>query len=211
MKTAIVSIGLVVIMMATGACVIFSPTSPIPSSYQGVVVLRDEGSGAGSGFVFAEDKSYYYIGTAEHVVAGLTEIEVDGIISEVVARDIINDVAIVRVRKNKIVYPVYSLGRVRLEDHVYAAGYTWGNGWAADPTFMVYHGRITCINWDQCLSSNSGVFPGMSGGPLFNRKHEVVGITSRAATAWGGYPITTLSIFVPVDRLMELWNEYQGE
>ena len=209
MKTRnIMCTGLMCIVVLTGVCAVFAPDTPIPLSYKGVVVLRSESS-AGSGFVFAEDELYYYIGTANHVVEDVTTINADGIHADIVAWDAKNDVAIVRVKKGKIDYSIYSFGHVKLEDHVFAVGYTWGNGWNANPTFMIYHGRITCVNWDQCLSSNSGVFPGMSGGPLFNSRHEVVGITSRAACAWGGYPVTTLSIFVPVDRLQELWNEYR--
>jgi len=187
-----------------------APAELTPLSYAGIVVLRSHDS-AGSGFVFAEDESFYYVATAEHVVSSLWEIEVDEVRAEVMLADIENDVAIVRVKKHKIVYPVYPLGgEVHLEDHVYAVGYTWGNGWDADPTFMVYHGRITCLNWDQCLSSNSGLFPGMSGGPLFNKDREVIGITSRVAGAWG-CPITTLSIFVPIEHLTALWDRYQAQ
>lgn len=185
-----------------------SAPAPVLLGYNGVVVIRSH-DGAGSGFVFAEDELFYYVGTAQHVVGIMSEIEVDEVGAEVILIDIANDVAIVRVKKHKIIYPVYPLGGdVQLEDHVYAVGYTWGNGWNADPTFMVYHGRITCLNWDQCLSSNSGLFPGMSGGPLFNKDREVIGITSRVAGAWG-CPITTLSIFVPVEHLTALWDRYQ--
>ena len=206
MKTWVILICLIGVgLTACGLLVI--EQMPVMLSYSGIVVLESEFS-AGSGFVFAEDESFYYVGTAAHVVEGLAEIRVDGIMSEVIASDFEDDVAIVRVKKRKITYPVYILGSVALEDHVKAVGYTWGNGWEADPTFMVYHGRVTCLNWEQCLSSNSGVFPGMSGGPLFNSDNEVVGITSRVGGAWG-QAISTLSIFVPVGRLTELWDEYQ--
>lgn len=198
---------LLLVLAVVGAGVGLLVPHPV-LDYMGVVVLRAEFT-AGSGFVFAEDESFYYVATAEHVVEGLNEIEVDEVRSEVVARDLENDVAIVRVKKHKIIYPVYLLGSVDLEDSVRAVGYTWGNGWDADPTFMVYHGRVTCLNWDECLSSNSGAYPGMSGGPLFNEDNEVVGITSRVGEAWG-CPVTTLSIFVPVDRLTELWGEYKA-
>ena len=178
-------------------------------AYQGIVPLRNEiGQVGGTGFVFARTEDRYFVATAEHVVQETDIIMVDGIEGEVVARDAVNDLAIVEVEASHRDYRVFKLMSAFLEEHVRAVGYTWSNGWMENADFMVYHGRVTCLTFQRSVTTNSGVYPGLSGGPLLNDNGHVIGITSRVALAWG-LPSETTSIFVPAARLQELWETYQ--
>lgn len=92
-----------------------------------------------------------------------------------------------------------------MEGAVRAVGYSWSNGWLEAPSLMVYHGRVTCLNFDGDVSANTGCYPGLSGGPLLNEDGRVVGITSRAAVV-RGLLLESTSVFIPAARLQELWE-----
>ena len=155
-----------------------------PGAYQGVVPIRDEAGGAGgTGFIFHRTVNHFFIATAAHVVTDTERVLVDGLIGVVVARDPINDVAIVRIDAASRDYRVYKLGEAVMEGAVRAVGYAWSNGWFEPPSLMVYHGRVSCLNFEGDISANTGCYPGLSGGPLLNESGRVVGITSRAAIA----------------------------
>lgn len=181
------------------------------SDYNGILPIQAlDGSCGGTGFVIASAPDSWFIGTAAHVVSGQSEMAVGESVGKVVAFDEINDVAILRVPRHGEKYHVFALADARLEEHVRAVGYTWSRGLDGGVDFMVYHGRVTCLTFEECVTTNSGVYPGMSGGPLLNDSGAVVGITSRAGLAWG-LPMETASIFIPADRLVELWDSLRKE
>ena len=174
--------------------------------YQGVVSIR-VASGAGSGFVIAQDEEHWYVATAAHVVdAGenypVAAPLVNGVVAEVVAygnSNDENDIAILKIKKYARRYRVYRLASVKQEVRVRVIGYLYPNGLEA-PVFSIYIGHVVNLNWRGFICYNGGVFPGMSGGPMLDQWGRVVGITSRCPSAWG-CPLDSSSLFVKAERL----------
>lgn len=185
---------------------------PLKTEYSGVVSIVTA-YGAGSGFVIAERDGYYYVATAAHVVDNGANLPVsapmvNGVVGEVVAygdANDENDISIIKVRKYNRRYRIYRLAEVKQEARVRGIGFIYENG-MDNPEFVVYHGRVTTLNWYGFIAHNGGVFPGCSGGPLLDEWGRVVGVCSRAPVAWG-VPFETAALFVPASTLEEMLAE----
>ena len=194
---------LIAVILAT---VVATGCGVAPERYQGILPVQSiSGDIGGTGFVFYRTVDYYFIGTAAHVVTDIENVVVGDMPGVVVARDPASDVAILRVSTAGHDYRIYKFGEAVMEGAVRAVGYSWSDCLACPPSLMVYHGRVTCLNFSQDITANTGCYPGLSGGPLLDESGRVVGITSRAAMA-RGHPLEMTSIFVPVARLQELWD-----
>lgn len=165
------------------------------SQYSGILPIEWADTG-GTGFVIRDEGETYLVVTAAHVVGEETYVFVDGILSPVVAIDFDTDVAILRVDKFERRWKVWKFAQVRQEELAKAVGYTWVNG-SDDPLFLVYHGRVTSLDWWGFVSFDGGIFPGLSGGPLLNRRGQVIGMCSQFGIA-RGLPFETAGLFVPV-------------
>jgi S1-C subfamily serine protease len=140
----------------------------------------------GTGFLFG---SQDYIITNYHVVKGTIEVTVkflngESINAEVIATDTQNDVAVLKLTKS----PDFQSremkfgdsSRVRMGDKVFTIGYPSINIMGFKPKYT--EGVISAVTG---IKDNPTVFqttvpiqPGNSGGPLFNDKGEVVGLTT---------------------------------
>jgi S1-C subfamily serine protease len=140
----------------------------------------------GTGFLFG---SQDFIITNYHVVKGTSEVKVKFINNEmidatVVARDTQNDVAILKLTKSpsfqsrEMKFGDSSM--VRMGDEVFTIGYPHIGIMGLKPKYT--KGVISAVTG---IKDNPTVFqttvpiqPGNSGGPLFNEKGEVIGLTT---------------------------------
>jgi S1-C subfamily serine protease len=159
-----------------------SPPSSIPQPPKS----KDGAIATGTGFLFG---SQDYIITNYHVVKGTSEVKVkftngESINAEVVARDTQNDVAILKLTKSpsfqsrEMKFGDSSM--VRMGDEVFTIGYPHIGIMGLNPKYT--KGVISAVTG---IKDNPTVFqttvpiqPGNSGGPLFNDKGEVVGLTT---------------------------------
>jgi serine protease Do len=188
------------------AATTLTPTQ-IASRSRGSVVLLRLPSGLGSGFVI--DKSGR-IATNLHVLGeggALTALLPDGReVSdiEVLATDGNHDLAVLRVRARDLApLPLADSDRVQAGDRVVAIGHPLG----LENT--VSDGLISAVRklTDDLtvLQISAPISPGSSGGPLFNERGEVIGISTLIATAG-----QNLNFAIPINALRPLLSSDKG-
>jgi serine protease Do len=140
--------------------------------------------GAGSGFIIEADGTLL---TNNHVVAGADRIRVqlnDGrtFDGQVLGRDPLTDVAVVRLRGKVENLPVVKLGdsqAMRVGDWVVAIGNPFGLASSVSVGIVSAFARdIGAGPYDDFLQTDAAINPGNSGGPLFNLRGEVIGINT---------------------------------
>ena len=142
-----------------------------------------------------------YIVTHDRTVSGVSAIQVtlhDGrtLPAAVVARDRLNDIAILKVEQSGL--PVIALG----DSWILAVGervLAIGNGGAVGRAPTVATVRATGAGSGGNLAVDLTPKPDGAGGPLLNHLGQVVGIVTDSATATGARPPLTFA--VPVDRV----------
>jgi serine protease Do len=163
--------------------------------------------GTGSGFII--DPKGLVI-TNNHVVEGAVIIRVrldDGraFDAEVVGRDPLTDVAVVRLKGKFDALPSVKLGdsaSLRVGDWVVAIGNPFGLAQSVSAGIISALDReIGATRFDQFLQTDAAINPGNSGGPLFNLKGEVIGVNTAiigAATGIGfAVPSNLVKAVVP--------------
>jgi len=170
--------------------------------------------GTGSGFII--DRQGHVV-TNYHVVEGATRLDVtladhSSYVGEVVANDIGNDLALVRLNapEEKLKqFAVASLGdseSVRVGEAVVAIGNPFGLERSATLGIVSSLGRTLpgggrrLIN--HMIQTDAAINPGNSGGPLLNLRGEVIGINALGATQVSvgvgfAIPVNTLKRYLP--------------
>ena len=160
----------------------------LPSIVTILTTSRDGREASGTGVVINADGS---ILTAQHVVAGSTEIRVlfaDGTKANgsVMAADPAKDIAVLQTdRPPEVIVPAVMGGGVGVGDDVVAVGHPLGltnslsSGVVAglNRSVPIERGRTL----DDLIQFDAAVNPGNSGGPLLNRNGEVIGIVTALA------------------------------
>lgn len=158
----------------------------------------------GSGFIFSEDG---LIGTNYHVVDGIDSLLVktsDGTFydAELLIIDEKNDMAILRIKNaNGTKFPTIKFANsdaLRVGQEVFAIGsplgyeYTISQGIIAgirDNEKVSFTDPVTYSpiekNFEKVIQITAAISPGNSGGALFNRKGEVIGITTYTYSGYG--------------------------
>ena len=125
--------------------------------------------------------------TNNHVVDGAVTLKVrfdDGrsFDGEVLGRDPLTDVALVRVKGKFESLPSVKLGdsnAMKVGDWVVAIGNPFGLAQSVSAGIISALDRqIGASRYDQFLQADAAINPGNSGGPLFNLKGEVIGMLS---------------------------------
>ena len=162
---------------------------------------------SGSGFIISADG---YVVSNYHVVEGaqrLTVITCDGVEHEatLVGYDAANDVSLMKIEAENLPYVTLgSSDQLVVGDQVFAIGNPLGEltstltvGYVSAKERMVTTetGAISMIQTDAAINS------GNSGGPLFNTKGEVIGITTAkySGTSGSGATIEGIGFAIPID------------
>jgi len=157
---------------------------------------------SGTGFVVSSDG---YLLTNEHVVHGATQVTVTANATEypaaVVGTDPDSDIALLKISATGV--PVVALGdsdRVAIGDTVYTIGCPRGICGTAT------QGRVANVNvgTENMILVDLTATHGSSGGPLFNARGEVVGITTAGLIANAEGETSGFTLAVPINRAAAL-------
>lgn len=165
------------------------PTHP---KFESVVVVNSP-HGQGTGFVVNIIAEHVYILTAAHVVPEEWVPYFAGNQSATtIAIDETHDLALLAVKNSGLYDKIHQFGLVEVEDPVWVVGYVELNGIIG----VIHPGFVVSTDFDGYIAYNGGGGRGMSGGPMFNKSGEVVGIASFVTTEWF-VPNFTEFCFVP--------------
>ena len=168
------------------------------------------GSSAGSGFILSENG---YIVTNNHVVEGASAIHVDThdgqqFNAQLVGSDSVNDVAVLKVEAEGLqAVTVGSSSALSVGDQVVAIGNPLG-----ELTATMTAGYVSAMDRDvttdgrtiNMIQTDAAINSGNSGGPLFNMKGEVVGITTAkySGESASGATIEGIGFAIPMDDVI---------
>jgi serine protease Do len=145
----------------------------------------------GSGFVI--DASGLIV-TNNHVVEGASEIEVtlqdeSTLKAEVIGRDKITDLAVLRVKPTQPLTAVTwgDSANTKVGDWVLTIGNPFGLGGTVTAGILsAHHRNINAGPYDDFLQTDAPINRGNSGGPMFNLAGEVIGINTAIFSPTGG-------------------------
>lgn len=168
-----------------------------------------EQSSYGTAFFVSKDG---YLLTNHHVIEGARKVTITlndrrELDAEIVGSDERTDVAVLRVKGTS--FPPLSFGnseQVKVGEPVLAIGSPFGFDYSASAGIVSATSRtMSRENAVPFIQSDVALNPGNSGGPLFNKRGEVIGINSRIFSGTGGY--MGLSFSIPVDVAMDVFDQ----
>ena len=174
-----------------------------------------EATSAGSGFVLSSDG---YVVTNHHVIDGATSISVnfaDGsqLVAQLVGSDSVNDIAVLKVEATNLTpVAIGSSDALHVGDQVVAIGNALGE-LSFSLTVGYVSGTDRSITTDgfsqNMIQTDASINSGNSGGPLFNSKGEVVGITTAkySGTTSSGASIEGVGFAIPMDDVIGMLED----
>lgn len=187
----------------------------IVSNYKG-----DKLYASGSGFVYKEEKDYFYIITNHHVIADGDNFKVtytDGSEEEVklLGGDIYADIAILRGEKKEGIKAVETAKTesLRVGDTTFTIGAPLDYAYSWTVTRGIISGKerlveVTVNNGNNeesdyimnVLQTDAAVNSGNSGGPLCNSNGEVIGVISAKISSTG---VEGMGFAIPIETVIE--------
>lgn len=154
-----------------------------------------EGTGAGTGILFSETDSNYYIVTNAHVIDGAKSVQVsiegsdEKFSAKLVGKDSDADLAVITITKadvkragidNVVLASFGDSDSMQVGDVVLAIGNSLGDGNTVTNGILSSKEKEITIDGKTLtvLQTNAAINQGNSGGPLVNLKGEVVGINT---------------------------------
>ena len=174
------------------------------------------GSSSGSGFILTENG---YVVTNAHVVDGASSITVtthagEELKAKLMGSDATNDVAVLKVEAEGL--PAVSVGSstdLIVGDQVVAIGNPLGE-LTSTLTVGYISAKDRTINTDgtyniNMMQTDAAINSGNSGGPLFNMKGEVIGITTAkySGSSNSGASIEGIGFAIPMDDVMGILQD----
>ena len=175
-------------------------------------------AGTGSGFIISEDG---YVMTNYHVVEGATRLTVtthmgEEYEAEIVGSDEINDVALLKVEATGLdPVEIGSSSDLLVGDMVVAIGNPLGE-LTATATVGYVSGKDRSVSTDgtviNMLQTDAAINSGNSGGPLFNMKGQVIGITTAkySGSSSSGATIEGIGFAIPIDDVMGMVEDFKS-
>lgn len=163
----------------------------------------------GTGFFVTKDG---YMITNNHVIEGADKITVTlndrrELDATLVGTDERSDVAVLKIAgSNFPALPIGNSETLKVGEPVLAIGSPFGFDYSASAGIVSAKSRnFSRDNTVPFIQTDVALNPGNSGGPLFNRAGEVVGINSRIYSGTGGY--MGLSFSIPIDAAMNIYQQ----
>lgn len=181
----------------------FPPGSPFEEFFKDFFERQQRGQGGGggarprqvsslgSGFII---DARGYIVTNNHVIAEADEVRVilhdnTELPAKIIGRDPETDMAVLKVESKQPLKPIAwgDSGRLRVGEWVLAIGNPLGLGGTVTAGIVSARGRdIGAGRYDDFIQTDASINKGNSGGPLFNRNGEVIGINTAIFSQSGG-------------------------
>ena len=185
------------------------------SSNMGMNRMGQTAMATGSGFILSPDG---YIATNCHVIEGAVSISVitgdnTEYEAKLLGKDPANDVAVLKVEAQGL--PAVKIGSsndLLIGDMVVAIGNPLGE-LTATQTVGYIGGKDRTITTGgaaiNMLQTDAAINSGNSGGPLFNMKGEVIGITTAkySGTSGGGASIEGIGFAIPIDDILGIMKD----
>ena len=175
-------------------------------------------AGTGSGFIISEDG---YVMTNCHVVDGAQKLTVTTHIGEeyeatLIGSDEVNDVALLKVETEALdPVEIGSSDDLLVGDMVIAIGNPLGE-LTATATVGYVSGKDRSVSTDgtiiNMLQTDAAINSGNSGGPLFNMKGQVIGITTAkySGSTTSGATIEGIGFAIPIDDVMGMIEDFKS-
>ena len=175
-------------------------------------------AGTGSGFIISADG---YVITNYHVVEGATSLRVtthlgDEYPATLIGSDEINDVALLKVEATGLhAVQIGSSSDLLVGDMVVAIGNPLGE-LTATATVGYISGKDRSVTTEgtmiNMLQTDAAINSGNSGGPLFNMKGQVIGITTAkySGSSASGASIEGIGFAIPIDDVRNMIDDFKN-